>query len=78
VVPSSGMLPLPDGVTATGLPPDRKTASVDMWNVTLQREITPGLTFQVGYVGNVATHLGTFVNANAPVPGPGPSNDNRP
>ncbi len=78
VVPASGMLPLPDGVTATGLPPDRKTASVDMWNVMVQREITPGLTFQVGYVGNVATHLGTFVNANAPVPGPGQSNDNRP
>jgi len=78
LVPPSGELPLPDGVSATGIPLDRKTASVDMWNVTVQREIAPGLTFQVGYVGNEARHLYSFINANAPVPGPGASNDNRP
>jgi hypothetical protein len=78
VVPSSGDLPLPTGVGATGIPLNRKTASVDMWNLAVQRELSPTLSVQAAYVGNVARHLYSFLQANAPVPGPGPSNDNRP
>ncbi|HLV88604.1 MAG TPA: TonB-dependent receptor [Candidatus Sulfotelmatobacter sp.] len=77
-VPSSGMLPLPTGVSATGIPLNRKTAYVDMYNVALQQGIGKNFSVQVAYVGNMARHLFDFYNANAPVPGPGLSNDNRP
>jgi hypothetical protein len=78
VVPASGILPLPSGVSAAGIPLDRKTAYVDMWNLAIQKEIARNFTVQAAYVGNVARHLFSFLNPNAPVPGPGPSNDNRP
>jgi hypothetical protein len=78
VVPPSGVLPLPSGVSAAGIPLDRKTAYVDMWNLAIQKELTPNFTMQVAYVGNVARHLFSFLNVNAPLPGPGPSNNNRP
>jgi hypothetical protein len=77
-VPSNGMLPLPDGVSAAGIPLNRKTASVDMWNLSVQREIAQNFTVQASYVGNVGRHLFAFLDANDPVPGPGLSNDNRP
>jgi len=78
VIPSSGVLPLPSGVSAAGIPLDRKTAYVDMWNLALQKEFSSNFTMQLAYVGNVARHLFSFLNVNAPLPGPGPSNNNRP
>ncbi len=77
-VPSDGLLPLPTGVSATGIPLNRKTAYVDMYNVAIQHEIGKNFSMQVAYVGNYARHLYDFYNANAPVPGPGDSNSNRP
>jgi outer membrane receptor protein involved in Fe transport len=78
VVPADGLLPLPAGVGATGIPLDRKTAYVDMYNVAIQQELRKNLSLQVAYVGNQARHLYDFYNANAPIPGPGLSNNNRP
>jgi hypothetical protein len=77
-VPANGLLALPTGVGATGIPLDRKTAYVDMYNLAVQHEITKNLSLQIAYVGNQARHLYDFYNANAPVPAPGNSNDNRP
>lgn len=77
-VPASGVLPLPSGVSAAGIPLDRKTAYVDMWDLAIQKELARNFTVQAAYVGNVARHLFSFLNPNAPVPGPGPSNNNRP
>jgi len=78
VVPPNGLLPLPSGVSATGVPLNRKTGAVEMYNLAVQREFGKNLSFQIAYVGNQAHHLFDFYNANAPVPGPGLSNDNRP
>lgn len=77
-VPASGTLPLPSGVGATGIPLNRKTAYVDMYNLAIQQQIAKNFSLQLAYVGNVARHLYDFYNANAPVPGPGISNNNRP
>lgn len=77
-VPANGLLTLPAGVGATGIPLNRKNAYVDMYNVAIQHEIAKNFSLQVAFVGNQARHLYDFYNANAPVPGPGLSNDNRP
>jgi hypothetical protein len=60
VVPSSGQLLLPTGVSAVGIPLNRKTAYVDMYNLSVQRELTPNLSLQIAYVGNIARHLYSF------------------
>jgi hypothetical protein len=78
VVPSTGLLSLPMDVGATGIPLNRKTAYVDMYNVALQQQLGKNMSVQLAYVGNVTRHLYDFFDANAPVPGPGPSNNNRP
>jgi outer membrane receptor protein involved in Fe transport len=77
-VPANGMLALPTGVSAAGIPLDRKTAYVDMWNLAIQKELGANFSVQAAYVGNVARHLFSFLNVNAPLPGPGASNNNRP
>lgn len=77
-VPSDGLLPLPTGVSATGIPLNRKTAYVDMYNLAIQHQVSKNLSVQLAYVGNQARHLYDFYNANAPVPGPGNSDLNRP
>jgi hypothetical protein len=81
-VPSNGLLPLPTAVSATGIPLNRKTAYVDMYNLAIQHELGKNLSVQVAYVGNQARHLYDFYNANAPVPMASPaggsSDNNRP
>jgi hypothetical protein len=55
-----GTLPLlgPDGTAATYIRPTRQLfPTVDQWNATLQRQITPTLNITVGYVGNKGTHV---------------------
>jgi outer membrane receptor protein involved in Fe transport len=78
VIPSSGLLPLPMGVSATGIPTDRKQGYVDMYNLAIQHEFGNNLSLQLAYVGDVARHLYSFIDANDPVPGPGNSDFNRP
>lgn len=81
-VPSNGLLPLPNQVSATGIPLNRKTAYVDMYNFAIQHELSKNFSVQVAYVGNQARHLYDFYNANAPVPMASPaggsSDNNRP
>ena len=77
-VPANGLLPLPNQVSATGIPLDRKTAYVEMYNVAIQHRVGKNFSVQAAYVGNQARHLYDFYNANAPVPGPGNSDLNRP
>ncbi len=78
VIPPSGTLPLPEGVSATGIPLNRKTAYVDMYNLAIQQELGKNFSLQLAYVGNNARHLYDFFDLNAPVPGPGNSDLNRP
>jgi hypothetical protein len=66
-VPANGMLPLPDGVTLTTRPNPLRVSTVDQWNVSYQRALTPTLTVNVGYVGVKGTHVwaGIFSTINA-------------
>jgi hypothetical protein len=56
-IPPSGQFLLPDGISASVLPRKMRLPTVDAWNVTVQREITPTLSLQAGYVANKGTHV---------------------
>jgi outer membrane receptor protein involved in Fe transport len=58
-VPDSGQFLLPDQVGAFVLPRRMRLPTLDAWNLTIQREITPTLSLSVGYVGNKGTHVFT-------------------
>jgi hypothetical protein len=59
-ISSSGTLPLygPDGTVAPRIRPTvQRLPTVDQWNATIQRQITPTLNLTVSYVGNKGTHV---------------------
>jgi hypothetical protein len=67
-VPSDGSFPLPNGVFARALAQESATfgtqgeqkqrlPAVDAYNLTVQRQLTSNLSFEVGYVGNKGTHV---------------------
>ena len=63
-----------DLATAVGLAPmsvDRgfQNASVQSWNLNLQRELSPGLAVLVGYFGSKGDHLTLARNINQPIGG---------
>jgi hypothetical protein len=78
VLPKSGLLPLPAGLGAFYIPFNNPTSSVDSWNVTLERQLTPNFDVSVAYVGNVGRHLYNSWNFNSAIPGPGPVDARRP
>jgi Carboxypeptidase regulatory-like domain len=58
-VPSDGQI-LPKKLIAVALnsvPSKLKVPTLDQWNLSVQRELTSSMYFEVGYVGNKATHL---------------------
>jgi hypothetical protein len=59
-------------------PMDFKDATVNQWNLNIQREIGHGMLAQIGYIGNTAIHLDMLDYFNASKPGPGPFADRRP
>jgi outer membrane receptor protein involved in Fe transport len=52
----------PDGFRAWVMPFHTLMPTVDSWNATVQRQITPTLSLQAGYVGNKGSHI--FVGEN--------------
>jgi hypothetical protein len=56
----------PGGVSFTGEDYHMKSPYTEGYNLTLQYEITPNQTFQIGYVGNSVRHLGVYINPNNP------------
>lgn len=46
---------------------------LQQWSLTVQRQITPNLVFDVGYVGSKGTRLVRQRNANQPLPGTDPN-----
>jgi hypothetical protein len=69
-VPASGRFPLPNGVFARALPETQRPPTVDAFNVTLQRQLTPSLSVEAGYVGNRGRDVfagdGPAININQP------------
>ncbi|HZZ15935.1 MAG TPA: TonB-dependent receptor, partial [Candidatus Sulfotelmatobacter sp.] len=56
-VPSNGFIPLTAQLSGTHIrPPKQVLPTVDAWNATLQRQLTPSITAEVAYVGSKGTH----------------------
>ncbi|HSL23196.1 MAG TPA: TonB-dependent receptor [Vicinamibacterales bacterium] len=68
-VPADGTFPLPNGVFARALPEKQRPPAVDAFNITVQRQLTPDLAIELGYVGNRGRRVfagdGPDVNPNA-------------
>ena len=55
-----------------------RTPYSQQWNFTVQREITPNLSLELGYAGTKGNRLLARYDTNAPEPGPGNINARRP
>jgi hypothetical protein len=56
-VPSNGLLPNPGSVVASSARPNPLNfPTIDAWNLSVQRALTPTLSLTVAYVGNKGTH----------------------
>src|SRR3984957_12322921 len=74
----AGTLPLygPDGTVQPRIRPTvQRLPTIDQWNATLQRQITPTINLTVSYIGNKGTHVfagtGPSYNNNEPAVGTG-------
>jgi hypothetical protein len=60
----------PDGFRAWVLPFHTHMPTVDSWNATVQRQITPTFSLQAAYVGNKGSHIfvgeNNWINLNTP------------
>jgi hypothetical protein len=77
-ISSGGTLPLygPDGTVAPRIRPTvQRLPTIDQWNATIQRQITPTINLTVSYIGNKGTHVfagqGPSYNNNEPAIGTG-------
>jgi hypothetical protein len=56
-VPSNGLLPNPGyAVKALARPNSLRLPTIDAWNLSVQRSLTPTISVTLAYVGNKATH----------------------
>ena len=71
-VPANGLLPNPGfNVTTKARPNPLRLPTIDAWNLSIQRSITPTLSVTMAYVGNKGTHTlsagdGNSTNPNEP------------
>jgi outer membrane receptor protein involved in Fe transport len=78
-LPSSGILPAPNGTLLKTRPFNWLTENMYAWNFTVERQIGANATLSVGYVGTSGDHLTYGArNLNAAPPGVGPLVDRRP
>jgi len=60
----------PDGFRAWVMPFHTHMPTVDSWNATVQRQITPSFSLQAAYVGNKGSHIfvgeNNWINLNTP------------
>src|SRR6185503_14477624 len=72
---ASGFADLVPGTTPSGnvraYDPNLRPQFTQQWNVFVERELTPSMSAQVGYVGHRADHLVTPVEGNQALPGTG-------
>ncbi len=77
-ISASGTLPI-DGLDGTtqgnARPRVQRLPTIDQWNATIQRQITPTLNITASYIGNKGTHVfaggGPSYNSNQPAIGGG-------
>lgn len=69
-VPSNGRFPLPNQIFARAHPATQRLPALDAYNLTVQRQLSETLSFEIAYVGNKGTHVfagdGPDVNPNQP------------
>jgi hypothetical protein len=66
IVPLTSADAEPTGVSFTGEDYHMKSPVTNGYNLTLQYQLTPNQTVQLGYVGNSVRHLGVYINPNSP------------
>ena len=78
IIPADGILPLRgpnNNVDPRVRPRRQRLPTLDAWNVTLQRQITPTMNIEVAYIGNKGSHTfagnGPAYNANEAAIGSG-------
>ncbi len=68
-VPSNGLLPAPGfNVGIKARPNDVRLPTVDAWNLSVQRAVTPTLSITAAYVGNKGTHTLSAGDGNSTGP----------
>ena len=77
-LPSSGILPAPNGTLLKARPFNWLTEQMNSWNFTIERQLTRDTTLSVGYVGSNGEHLSWSYNMNSAPIGPGPLLTRRP
>jgi len=77
-ISTDGTLPLfgPDGTVSPRIRPTvQRLPTIDQWNATVQRQLTPTINLTVSYIGNKGTHVfagtGPSYNNNEPAIGSG-------
>jgi hypothetical protein len=55
-IPANGNFPLPDGIGVPTRPTFVRLPTLDAWNLSIQREITPTMSLQIAYVGSHGVH----------------------
>ncbi|MGB2623659.1 MAG: carboxypeptidase regulatory-like domain-containing protein [Candidatus Acidiferrum sp.] len=75
---TNGFLPIegPDGTASTYIRPRvQRLPTIDEWNATVQRQLTPTINLTVSYIGNKGTHMfagtGPSYSVNDPAVGTG-------
>lgn len=74
---ASGSIPLataidatrPAGLAPATVDPGFRNASLDSWNVNVQRQLAPDMAATVGYLGSRGAHLRLSRNLNQPIDG---------
>jgi hypothetical protein len=71
-IPSSGLIPIPNGDSAKVRTDPNLFPTVDAWNAAIQHQLTQSTSLTVAYVANKGTHVfsgdGQTVDANQPLP----------
>jgi len=59
----------PNGTVSPGIRPTvQRLPTIDQWNATIQRQLTPTINITVSYVGNKGTHLLNRTNIGQGLP----------
>jgi hypothetical protein len=78
VVPLQPSLTPPPGFDVFSVSQNFRQDMVQMWNFSIQRQITGSLMVEAAYVATKGNHLYRDLNINVPLPGPGDITPRRP